>query len=63
MAHRGQIIDNPVTGERIRFLRTAADTGGDLLEFEMELSTARTCIPSRRSASTCSTARCASGSG
>ena len=38
MAHRGQIIDNPVTGERIRFLRTAADTGGDLLELELELS-------------------------
>ena len=38
MAHRGQTLDNPVTGERIRFLRTSADTAGELLEFEMELA-------------------------
>ena len=38
MAHAGQIIDNPVSGERIAFLRTAADTGGALLEFELELA-------------------------
>ena len=38
MAHAGQIIDNPVTGERIEFLRTAADTDGELLEFELELA-------------------------
>ena len=37
MARTGQIIHNPVTGERIEFLRTAADTGGELLELELEL--------------------------
>jgi quercetin dioxygenase-like cupin family protein len=38
MATAGQIIDNPVSGERIEFLRTAADTDGELLEFELELA-------------------------
>ncbi len=28
------MIENPVTGERIEFLRTAAETGGELLELE-----------------------------
>ena len=34
MAHAGQEIANPVTGERIRFVQTAAGTGGELLEIE-----------------------------
>jgi quercetin dioxygenase-like cupin family protein len=38
MAYAGQILHNPVSGERIEFIRTAADTGGELLEFELELS-------------------------
>ena len=38
MAHAGQILQNPVSGERIEFIRTAADTGGRLLEIELELS-------------------------
>lgn len=38
MARAGQIIDNPVSGERITFLRTAADTAGNLLELELELA-------------------------
>ena len=38
MAFTGQTISNPVSGERITFLRTAADTGGELLEFELELA-------------------------
>ena len=38
MAYAGQIIRNPVSGERIRFLATAADTDGERLEFELELS-------------------------
>jgi mannose-6-phosphate isomerase-like protein (cupin superfamily) len=37
MAHAGQIIDNPVTGERIEFTKTAADTDGELLAFELTL--------------------------
>lgn len=48
MAYAGQIIDNPVSGERIEFLRTAADTNGELLEIELTLAAdagwkARTC--------------------
>jgi quercetin dioxygenase-like cupin family protein len=38
MAYAGQTIHNPVSGEQIHFLRTAADTDGELLEFELELS-------------------------
>jgi len=38
MAYTGQTIHNPVSGERIEFLRTSADTDGELLEFELELS-------------------------
>ena len=38
MARQGQTIINPVSGERITFLQTAADTDGELLEFELELS-------------------------
>jgi mannose-6-phosphate isomerase-like protein (cupin superfamily) len=34
MAARGQQVENPATGERITFLRTAADTGGELLEMD-----------------------------
>ena len=30
----GESIENPVSGERITFVRTAADTGGELLELE-----------------------------
>ena len=38
MAYSGQTIANPVSGERITFLQTAADTDGELLEFELELT-------------------------
>lgn len=38
MTQPGQSIQNPVSGERITFLRTAADTDGELLEFELELA-------------------------
>jgi quercetin dioxygenase-like cupin family protein len=38
MAHAGQIIHNPASGERITFLRTAVETEGELLEFELELT-------------------------
>ena len=31
MARAGQTIENPATGERITFVATAADTGGELL--------------------------------
>jgi quercetin dioxygenase-like cupin family protein len=38
MAHTGQIIVNPVSGERITFRKTSADTGGEYLEFDVELT-------------------------
>jgi quercetin dioxygenase-like cupin family protein len=38
MAHPGQIIENPVSGERITFRKTAADTSGELLEVDVELT-------------------------
>lgn len=34
MARPGQIISNPLTGETFTFLKTARDTGGQLLQFE-----------------------------
>ncbi len=38
MAYAGQTIENPVSGETIRFEQTAADTDGELLAFEVELT-------------------------
>jgi len=34
VAHAGQELTNARTGERIAFVRTAADTGGELVEME-----------------------------
>jgi quercetin dioxygenase-like cupin family protein len=44
MAYAGQILDNPVSGERFEFRRTAADTDGELLEFDLTLA-ADGCVP------------------
>jgi mannose-6-phosphate isomerase-like protein (cupin superfamily) len=38
MAYAGQTIENPLSGERITFRKTAADTDGELLEIDLELS-------------------------
>ena len=38
MAHAGQVLENPVSGERFTFRRTANETNGELLEFELELT-------------------------
>ena len=38
MAYAGQTLHNPVSGEQITFLRTAADTDGAQLEFEVALT-------------------------
>lgn len=35
MAHAGQVIENPVTGEHLAFLVTAGDSDGKLLRFEV----------------------------
>ena len=37
MAYAGQVIENQVSGERITFKRTTADTDGEYLEIELEL--------------------------
>jgi quercetin dioxygenase-like cupin family protein len=34
MIRPGQVIDNPVTGERLVFLKTSQETNGELVEFE-----------------------------
>lgn len=34
MAYKGKVIANPVTGQQIKFVQTAKDTGGQLLEME-----------------------------
>jgi len=33
MARPGQVISNPVTGERVGYRQTRADTGGELLQW------------------------------
>ena len=38
MAFTGQVLDNPISGERITFRKTSADTDGDLLVIDLELS-------------------------
>jgi len=38
MAFSGQVLDNPVSGERITFRQTRADTDGDLLAIDLELA-------------------------
>jgi hypothetical protein len=38
MAYSGQILDNPVSGERFVFHLTAGDTGGEVLAFELEVA-------------------------
>ena len=38
MAFSGQVLENPISGERITFRKTAADTDGDLLVIDLELS-------------------------
>lgn len=38
MAFSGQVLDNPVSGERFIFQQTAADTAGRLLSFDLVVS-------------------------
>lgn len=37
MARRGDVIENPITGEKVTFLETSEDTNGELLRFEYVL--------------------------
>jgi mannose-6-phosphate isomerase-like protein (cupin superfamily)/uncharacterized protein YndB with AHSA1/START domain len=36
VARAGDVLENPATGDRLVFLRTAVETGGELLEYELE---------------------------
>jgi quercetin dioxygenase-like cupin family protein len=36
MARAGDVLVNPSTGERVTFLQTAADTGGELVQYDLE---------------------------
>lgn len=38
MVQAGDVIENPITGERITFVRTSAQTGGALAEMDLDLS-------------------------
>jgi mannose-6-phosphate isomerase-like protein (cupin superfamily) len=38
MAHAGQVLRNPVSGETIEFVQTAADTNGELLAIDLTLT-------------------------
>jgi hypothetical protein len=38
MAHTGMKITNPVSGETITFVTTAAESDGELLAFDLELT-------------------------
>jgi quercetin dioxygenase-like cupin family protein len=38
MAYAGQTLENPVTGERITFRKTAADTDGEYVEIDLVLA-------------------------
>jgi quercetin dioxygenase-like cupin family protein len=38
MAHVGQTIEHPLSGERLTFLETAATTGGDLLKISIDMA-------------------------
>ncbi|GAA4404760.1 hypothetical protein GCM10023187_22490 [Nibrella viscosa] len=35
MAKAGQVIPNPKSGETFHFIKTAADTGGEYLQFTL----------------------------
>jgi mannose-6-phosphate isomerase-like protein (cupin superfamily) len=36
VARAGDVLENPVTGDRLVFVRTAADGDGEMLEYELE---------------------------
>ena len=45
MAHAGKVISNPMMAGKVKFLKTAADTGGELLEMEATFNTAVDSVP------------------
>ena len=51
MAYAGEILENPVSGVRTVFRKTASETSGELLAFELLPAPAPTSTHGRRSAS------------
>ncbi|MBV9279199.1 MAG: cupin domain-containing protein [Chloroflexi bacterium] len=45
MAYTGQTISNPITGERITFLKTARETQGQLLVFDCRVTPGGSALP------------------
>ncbi len=45
MAHAGKVISNTVMAGTVKFIKTAADTGGELLEMEASCNTAVESVP------------------
>ena len=45
MAHAGKVISNTVMAGTVKFIKTAADTGGELLEMEATYKTAVDSVP------------------
>src|SRR5437588_2067923 len=45
VAHAEQVIINPVTGERMTFLQTAADTGGAALRAQVMVTPQKAFLP------------------
>jgi len=45
MAHVGKVITNTIMDGKVKFIRTAADTGGELLEMEATYNTAVDSVP------------------
>jgi len=45
MAHAGKVITNTVMAGTVKFIKTAADTGGELLEMEATYNTAVDSVP------------------
>jgi hypothetical protein len=35
MSKKGDVIENPITGEKIVFLQTSKDTNGEILELDL----------------------------
>jgi len=50
MAYAGAVIEDPVIGDRLVFLRTAAETDGAVLEFDLFVRPGAQGPPGRRAA-------------
>ena len=44
MARQGETIENPITGERMTFLTTAQETGGEFAKIKDEIPAGSACL-------------------